>query len=84
MIHKQFKNDKTRFLQIWALSRGPRGLKVSACFQEVSAYFREGSAYVRLETRLSFQKLETSFEKFGAIMATGGFTMIPLTVVIVR
>ena len=29
-IHKQFKNDKKGFWQIWALSRGPRGHKSSA------------------------------------------------------
>ena len=33
-------------------------------------HFLEVSAYFRLET--SFQNLETSFEKFGAIMAAGG------------
>ena len=52
--------------------------ETSAYFREVSAYFREVSAYIfarlvhifRSET--SFQNFKTSFEKFGAIMATGG------------
>ena len=38
-------------------------------FREVSDNFREVSDHFR-ETR--FQNIETSLEKFGAIMATGG------------
>ena len=44
--------------------------EVSACFREVSAYFREVCAYFRAVS--GFQNFETSFEKFGAIVATGG------------
>ena len=54
---------------------------VSACLREVSVYFREYfrevSVYFREVT--SFQNLETSFEKFGAIMATGGLQSIILS-----
>ena len=36
MIHKQFKNDKNGFWQIWALSRGPRGLNNRCSFTHSS------------------------------------------------
>ena len=42
----------------------------SAYFRGVSEYFREVSACLHLET--SFQISQTSFEKFWAIVATGG------------